>query len=120
MTTENTTTVEEKNLVPENENSTMAVITYITVIGLIIAFISNQEKKDAYVQFHIKQSLGIVLTGFALGVIGIIPILGWLISFLGFFFVVFLWIMGLMNAINKKEKVVPLLGEKYAEWFKNI
>lgn len=102
------------------EKSGMAVVAYLTVIGLIVAFVSNQEKKDPYVQFHIKQSLGVALTGFALGVIGVIPILGWLISILGFFFVVFLWIMGFINALNKKEKVIPVLGKKYAEWFKNI
>ena len=31
-----------------------------------------------------------------------------------------MWIMGLMNAINGKEKTVPLLGNKYEEWFSGI
>lgn len=119
MTTENTT-IEKTTTDTAKEKSSMGIIAYLTIIGLIVAFVSNQEKKDDYVKFHIQQSLGIALTGFASGIIGIIPILGWLISILGFFFVVFLWIMGLMNAINQKEKVVPILGEKYTEWFKNI
>lgn len=34
--------------------------------------------------------------------------------------VVFMWIKGLMNAINGKMEVVPILGEKFAEWFKNL
>ncbi len=98
----------------------IALIAYITIIGLIIAFVMNSEKKHAFAQFHIKQSLGIALTGLAISILSIIPFLGWLISFFGFFFIVFLWIMGLMNAINGKEEAVPLLGEKYKEWLKNL
>lgn len=102
------------------EGKDIALIAYLTIIGLIIAFVMNNDKNYAFAKFHIKQSLGIALTGLALSFIGVIPILGWIISFLGFFFVVFLWIMGLMNAINGKEEAVPVLGEKYKEWFKNL
>jgi hypothetical protein len=28
--------------------------------------------------------------------------------------------VGLLNAINGKEKPVPILGEKYLEWLKSI
>ena len=101
------------------DNNSMPVIAYLTIIGLIIAFISNKDK-DALTTYHIKQSLGLALTGLALGVIGIIPILGWIISIAGFFFLVYLWIMGLMNAINHKMEPVPVLGKKYEEWFKDI
>ncbi|MFN3639670.1 MAG: DUF4870 domain-containing protein [Flavobacterium sp.] len=102
------------------EGKDIALIAYLTIIGLIIAFVMNNEKKHAFALFHIKQSLGIALTGLALSIIGIIPILGWIISFFGLFFIIYLWIMGLMNAINGKEQVVPILGEKYKEWFKNL
>ena len=115
---EKQTTAQEK--VKNESTSNMAVIAYLTLIGLIIAFVINQEKKEPFTAYHIRQSLGIGLTGFALGAISVIPIIGWLISIIGFFFTVYLWIMGLMNAINQKEKPVPILGEKYEEWFQNI
>lgn len=99
---------------------TTAIIAYITLIGLIIAFVQNQDKKDEFAKFHIVQSLGLLLTGFALGMIGIIPILGWIIYFFGIFVLLFMWIKGLMNAINGKKEPVPILGKKYMEWFKNI
>ncbi len=104
----------------ETQGKTIAIISYITIIGLIIAFIMNNDKKDAYASYHIKQSLGIALTAFALSAIGVIPILGWIISFLGIFFVLFLWIMGLINAVSGKKKPVPILGKKFEEWFKGI
>jgi uncharacterized membrane protein len=103
-----------------NEGKNTAMIAYITIIGLIIAFVMNNEKKNEFVRFHIKQSLGLVLTGLALGLVGMIPILGWLVYIVGIFVLLYLWIVGLMNAINSKEKTVPFLGDKYAEWFKNL
>ena len=102
------------------EGKTIAIIAYITIIGLIIAFVMNNEKKNEFASYHIKQMLGLTLTGLALGVIGMIPILGWIINIVGVFVLFFMWIMSLMNALNLKEKPAPILGEQYVEWFKNI
>lgn len=107
----------EETVKSHQGDSTMGVIAYITVIGLIIAFISNQDKKDPFIQYHVRQSLGLFVTGLALSFVNIIPVLGWVISVLGMFFMIFLWVMGLINAINKNQKPVPILGEKYEEWF---
>ncbi|MCF6350681.1 MAG: hypothetical protein L3J23_06570 [Flavobacteriaceae bacterium] len=117
--------MEDKTEMPEkeittNDGKTIAIISYITIIGLIIAFIMNNEKKNAFASYHIRQSLGIAATALALTVIGIIPILGWIISFFGFFFIFVLWIIGLINALNSKEKPLPVLGKKYEEWFKDV
>ncbi len=102
------------------EGKTTAMVAYLTVIGLIIAFVLNNDKNNEFAKFHIRQSLGIMLTGLALGMIGIIPFLGWIVSIAGFFFVVFLWISGLLNAINGKEVKVPIMGEYYSKWFAGI
>ena len=103
-----------------NEGKNIAMIAYITIIGLIIAFVMNNEKKNEFARFHIKQSLGLALTGLALGIIGMIPILGWIINILGIFVLLYMWIVGLMNAINGKQNTVPFLGAKYVEWFNNL
>jgi uncharacterized membrane protein len=83
-----------------NEGKTIAIIAYITIIGLIIAFVMNNDKKNTFASYHIKQSLGLALTGLALGMIGMVPILGWIINFFGLFVLLYMWIMGLINAIN--------------------
>ena len=88
---------------------------------MIIAFIMNNDKKAVFPTYHIKQSLGLALTGLALGVVGMIPILGWIVSFLGSLgLLYFCRCMGLINAINGRQEPVPFLGEKFEEWFKNI
>lgn len=112
--------------VPASPNSavedgkTIALIAYLTIVGLLIALVLNNDKKNSFAAFHIRQSLGIMLTGFAVGMISWIPFLGWLIAFAALFVLLYLWISGLLAAINGKEKVVPFLGDKYAEWFKGI
>jgi len=114
---ENNTLQEQEHI---NSGKTIAIISYLTFIGLIIAFVMNNEKKESFASFHIRQSLGLALFGFSLSFIMIIPILGWIIGFVGFFVLLFLWIVGIINAANGKEKSVPILGEKFKEWFKSI
>lgn len=101
-------------------DATLAIVAYLTIIGLLIAFIMNKDKNDPFAAYHIKQSLGLTLCGIAVFVVGMVPILGWIISFFGSLFLLYLWIMGLVNAINGKIKAVPFLGNKFEDWFQNI
>jgi hypothetical protein len=34
--------------------------------------------------------------------------------------VLVLFILGIIGALQEQQKLVPLLGEKFQEWFKNI
>jgi len=101
-------------------DKTTAIIAYITLIGLIIAYVQNKDKKNAFVAYHIRQSLGLICTSFALSIINIVPILGWIVSSLGFVLLLVLWILGLMNALNGQEKPVMILGEHFNKWFKEV
>lgn len=102
------------------ENKTIGIVAYLTVIGLLIAFVMNQEKKDAFGTYHIRQALGITVSGIALSFIAIIPILGWIVAILGSLLLFVMWIMGLINAINGNMKPVPVFGEKFIEWFQGV
>jgi len=102
------------------EGKTEAIIAYITVIGLIIAFVINNEKKYPFAKYHIKQSLGMVVVGLVLVLISLIPVLGWIIYLLGLVFMIYMWIMGLIHAVNGRMEPVPILGDRFEEWFKNF
>lgn len=106
--------------VTNEEAKRIAIISYITIIGLVIAFVMNNEKKQDFASYHIRQSIGLCATGLALGIIGIVPILGWIINIIGIFVLLFMWIMTLVNAINGREKPAPLLGKHYETWFGGI
>lgn len=102
-----------------NEGKTTAIISYLWIIGWIIAFIMNNDKKNSFASFHIRQSLGLVI------LLTIINILDWqmglgMISWILDIGVFILWILGFIGAIQGEEKKVPLLGDQFQEWFKGI
>jgi uncharacterized membrane protein len=102
----------------------LGIISYLTPVGLIIAFVLYSSSKTDYVSFHLKQMLGIVLCGIVLQmstfILVFIPIIGWLAIILGWLFIAVLWVIGLIGALNNEEKVVPVLGEQFQQWFKGI
>ncbi|WP_114491599.1 DUF4870 domain-containing protein [Candidatus Ulvibacter alkanivorans] len=111
----------ENNTVEEGK--TIAIISYITIIGLIIAFVMNNDKKNDFAAFHIRQSLGIALIGIVIWVlvsiiyaIVYIPILSWVLQ-LG---VIVLWVLGLVAAVQGEKKAIPVVGEQFQQWFKGI
>ncbi len=63
-----------------------------------------------------KQSLTLLVFSVVLSMIGIIPILGWLIAFFGGILCIVLFIIGIINALGGKEKELPIIG-KYADIF---
>jgi len=102
-----------------NEGKTTAIISYLWIIGWIIAFIMNNDKKNSFASFHIRQSLGLVI------LLTLINILDWqiglgMISWILDIGVFILWILGFIGAIQGEEKKVPLLGDQFQEWFKGI
>lgn len=101
-----------------NEGKTIAIISYLWWVGLLIAFIMNNKARSGFASFHIRQSLGLSLMSFAIGIIvkyGI-DLVG-NILFLGVFV---LWVIGLLGAIQNEEKEIPFIGNLFQEWFRNI
>jgi len=103
-----------------NDGKNIAIIAYLTIIGLIIAFVLNNEKRNDFATYHIRQSLGIFLTLFVSGVMSYIPFIGWIISAITALLMIILWIIGIINAANGNKKPVPLLGEYYNNLFAGI
>lgn len=91
----------------------VAILSYITLIGWVIALVLNQQSKTSLGSFHIRQSLLLMVAGM---VLWMIPLIGWLIGIVLFIF----WIMGLVAAINGKETEVPLIGPLAQQWFKGL
>ncbi|MEO5958287.1 MAG: hypothetical protein ABIZ49_08975 [Opitutaceae bacterium] len=99
------------------EDKTTAIVAYLTLIGFIVAIIMHGSKKTRLGSYHLRQALGIMLTGIAGSVVMIIPILGWIAGpclWIGAFV---LWIFGLIAAANGQLKPAPLLGAHYQKWF---
>lgn len=103
----------------DKEGKTAAIISYLTIIGTIIAFVMNQKDRNSFASFHIRQAIGIFLLFFASGILakygGV-----WVISRILNFGILILLIIGIIGAIQGEEKKVPFFGDKFQEWFRNI
>ena len=102
-----------------NEGKTNAIISHFWLIGLIIALILNNSKKNSFASFYIRQMVGINL----LIMIGNYIIYNFIGSFAGWIFgvVIFiLWLISIVGAFKGEEKAVPVIGEHFQDWFKNL
>lgn len=102
-----------------NEGKTIAIISYITWIGTLIAFIMNNDKRNQFAAFHIRQMIGLSI--FSLGntflLASYVSDLTTSLISAGLFV---LWIIGLVGAAKGERKSVPLVGDIFQDWFKGI
>ncbi|WP_312697845.1 DUF4870 domain-containing protein [Sphingobacterium mizutaii] len=108
------------NEVKNQDNKGIGIISYLTWIGLLLAFILNREKNDPFVKFHIRQNLGLFVLGLVAGVLHYIPAVGGIVAYVAFTALFIFWVIGLIAAINGKEKEVPIIGNMFQDWFKGI
>jgi uncharacterized membrane protein len=102
-----------------DNGKTVAIISYITLIGWIIAFIMNNNNKSDFGSYHLRQSLGIISLSILLTIVNSIidiSLLAWIIQ-IG---IIVFWALGFVSAIQGEKKPVPLLGIQFQEWFKGI
>lgn len=107
----------DKNTI--NEGRAIAIISYILIIGVLIALSMNSENKNRFASFHIRQGLGLTLTFIILGVS---------ISFFDsiyvaasmWIFISVLSIYGLFTAALGKTTAIPLLGHLFQKTFKSL
>ena len=85
------------------EGKTIAIISYITWIGTLIAFIMNNEKKNTFASFHIRQMVGLSLLSIVNSFV-VYRFIGYgAFSIIGIGILV-LWVMGLIGAVQGEEK----------------
>src|SRR6478672_10978937 len=82
------------------EDKTVAILSYITIVGFIAAVIVHQNHRTQLGAFHLRQTLGLVVTGLVSGICGVVPILGWIVSLLLAMGLFVLWLVGLFTAIR--------------------
>lgn len=106
------------------DNKTVSIVSYITIIGWLIAYFVGKDNLDALSKYHLRQSLGLaiiaIITGIILNIlVFMIPAIGmvaWLIQIV--FFVLF--IIGIINASNAQMKPLPVIGKFFEDKFSFI
>lgn len=96
-----------------DEGKTMAIIAYITLIGTLVAYLMNNDKKNEFAKFHIGQALRAWLTGIVVSIVASVLVMMTgvgVLSYLTYTGLV-LAILGLINAMNGKVEKIPLVGD---------
>lgn len=89
-----------------SKNTGMAVVAYI----LFFIPLLTDSKKDPFVKFHVRQGL-LLFLGYIVYLIVIrLPIIGWFSPILGICLFILL-VIGIMNAVNGREKPLPIIGD---------
>ncbi|MCA9381480.1 DUF4870 domain-containing protein [Candidatus Dojkabacteria bacterium] len=95
-----------------------AALCYIFIVGLIFIF---TEKKNKFVRFHAFQAVLLAVAWFVIStVLGIIPVIGWIIlpfASLGFLGV---WVYTIYKAYQGEKFMLPMIGEIAAKQADNM
>lgn len=86
----------------------VAVLGYLTIIGWLIALFLYGEHKSHLARFHLRQSLGLVITA---AILSFIPLIGWGLNII----VLLAWLVSIYHAGLGHVFRVPLLGDLYQE-----
>jgi uncharacterized membrane protein len=109
---------------PVAEERTVALLSYLTIVGCVIGLILHSNKKTKLGAYHLRQGLGL-----ALGIMGLRIILGFVpyglfsysitvgVGEVTWFLYVLLAVLGLIAASNGKSKPLPVVGALFEKWF---
>ena len=102
-----------------SDEKTTSIITYFTIIGLIIGIYKNNTINSVYISYHIRNMIGLSLMGIAISVLQRFHFPGFLVNtlWLGVFI---LWILGFVGALKGEKLEIPIVGKYFQDWFKNI
>ncbi len=86
-----------------SENKVVAMLIYLAgAVGLIIAILLANTSK--YVQFHVRTALKFTVVEMLLGIIAIVPVIGWLASGIGLIICVVLRIIAFFQICKGQAK----------------
>lgn len=101
------------------EGKTLGLVAYLTLIGTLIAFFLNQEKRNPFISFHVRQALGLgflyIIMGYFIGYFD-----SWMITYTFWIFFGVLFFYGLLGAATGKLHKIPFLGDFFQNVFKSI
>ncbi|MEK7068092.1 MAG: DUF4870 domain-containing protein [Patescibacteria group bacterium] len=95
------------------DNKIIASLSYIFILCLVPLLL---KRRSDFAQFHARQGLTITVAWFVSWVIGIVPILGWLISFLANLALLVISIMGVIKTLDGQTWKIPYVYEWSKRW----
>jgi len=94
------------------KNTAMAIVAYLIFFLPLL----TDAKNDPFVRYHIKQGLGLFISGIIAWIFMMISVLGLILAIPLDIILVVLLILGILHALHGEEKPLPIIGE-YAKKF---
>jgi uncharacterized membrane protein len=102
------------------QHRTVAIISYLTIVGFIAAIVMHQSTRTELGAFHLRQMFGLVLTAAAGSLLAVVPILGWIVWIVLVLGIFVLWALGLLAALRGEAQPCPIVGAHYQRWFARV
>ena len=90
------------------KNKVLCLFAYLGILFLI-PLLACQDSKFA--RYHVNQGIILFIANMILGVIAVIPILGWIVGGIGSIIAFVLMIIGIVNAVQGQAKELPIIGK---------
>ena len=87
----------------------LSALCYVSFFMIIIALLLEPNSK--FLRYHINQSLLVSIFGIVIGVVAIVPFIGWLASVVGAVMAVVFTVMGVVRAYKCEAKDLPIIGK---------
>lgn len=96
---------------PEDRERTrwLSALCYLNFIFIIIALLLEPNSK--FLRYHINQSILLYVLVMASAVVMIVPFIGWIAGVIGSVATVVFTIMGIVRAINREARDLPIIGK---------
>lgn len=87
----------------------LAAIGYIIGIVALIAILIEPYKDEKFVKFHAIQALGLWVAGIAVSIVGVIPIVGWIVALVGGIAIFVFAVIAAIKAFQGEYYEVPVV-----------
>jgi uncharacterized membrane protein len=123
----------ENNVTATDNGKNVGIISYITIIGWLIAYFAmHNEKKTELGSYQLRQTLLLYIIYFGVQIIWraiivslfftsltMISLAGTIMMIVNILFFI-VWIIGFIGAVNGQKKPMPLIGDKAQTMFPGI
>lgn len=96
--------------IPEDTAKLLAVLSYFTIFGWLISLFCYGKNRCPLLRFHLRQSLGLILS---FAVFSFIPLIGWLATLVLLVF----WAIAIWQAYNQQKLPLPIVGDRFQRYF---
>lgn len=87
----------------------LAAIGYIVGVVALIAILIEPYKDEKFVKFHAVQALALWVAGVAISLVSVIPIIGWIVAFVGGIALFVFAIMAAIKAFQGEYYEMPVI-----------